>query len=450
MATIDSLAQINQQGLKTASFVEIKEALSNRYREIFGSDIDIDDTTADGIFINDLSLIINNILRVMDDMYANLDIRTASGQYLDVLCALSNITRKQPTKSNTILTVAYIGTADKTMTPEELTFIDVSGLEWQSPTPITFYAVPEGSDPVNYNVYVECKSYGMIAAPAGSITRMIELSSAYFESIDQPNDAIVGTDEESDSELRTRQQASGAGSGITVKSALQARLLALPDIEDVAVIDNPLDTIIIVADTVVMTEHSVYPIIRVTDRLLNDLSKVDKEQIGSVIYNALTPGIRTVLPVPTTAAKFYGTTQQYEYVDTINGVASSSLQRQFILWKVAKPYPDYTKSTPDPSLSITLHTLPYFSTDNIESIANQLISWLNSISIGTVISNSDVQLKTLQVDPQFRGSATYYLSESDITGLCYESTTAKNYLTYYKYSTFSYVTGTGTVTITLS
>ena len=44
-------------GLQIASFVEIREALIARYKEVYGTDIDLSTGTADGVFVNDLALI---------------------------------------------------------------------------------------------------------------------------------------------------------------------------------------------------------------------------------------------------------------------------------------------------------------------------------------------------------------------------------------------------------
>jgi hypothetical protein len=90
---IDQFIKITAGGIVIADYDQVQSALVKRYKEIYGSDIDLANTTADGVFVNDLALIINNILQSFKTLYSNLDVNTASGVYLDSLCRLSNITR---------------------------------------------------------------------------------------------------------------------------------------------------------------------------------------------------------------------------------------------------------------------------------------------------------------------------------------------------------------------
>ena len=97
---ISNFVSFTAGGLQTATFVEVREALIARYKEVYGNDIDLSTGSADGIFVNDLSLIINNILLTMQTLYSNLDVRTATGTYLDKLCALANVSIKPATYSS--------------------------------------------------------------------------------------------------------------------------------------------------------------------------------------------------------------------------------------------------------------------------------------------------------------------------------------------------------------
>lgn len=56
---IRSLIRMGSTGLITANFTQIRQALIERYRQTYGIDIDLSTGSADGIFVNDLALIIN-------------------------------------------------------------------------------------------------------------------------------------------------------------------------------------------------------------------------------------------------------------------------------------------------------------------------------------------------------------------------------------------------------
>ena len=73
------LIQFTKNGVYVADYQEIRSAICNRFKEIYGQDIDLATTSADGIYVETLSLMINNILQSFKHFYAQLDVRTASG-----------------------------------------------------------------------------------------------------------------------------------------------------------------------------------------------------------------------------------------------------------------------------------------------------------------------------------------------------------------------------------
>ena len=60
IVNIDEFIKLTNAGLKIATFTQVRAALIDRYKSIYGSDIDLSTGSADGIFVNDLALIINN------------------------------------------------------------------------------------------------------------------------------------------------------------------------------------------------------------------------------------------------------------------------------------------------------------------------------------------------------------------------------------------------------
>ena len=65
IVNIDEIIKLTNAGLKIATFTQIRAALIDRYKSIYGSDIDLSTGSADGIFVNDLALIINNIFDLL-------------------------------------------------------------------------------------------------------------------------------------------------------------------------------------------------------------------------------------------------------------------------------------------------------------------------------------------------------------------------------------------------
>lgn len=412
--TVNNLVQLTANGLVCADYTQIRAALIDRYRSIYGSDIDIDDTTADGVFLNNIALIINNILRALELFYQNLDVKNASGVYLDILCALTNITRKQATKSNVSLEIEYLGTDAVTYSPDDLIFVDKAGLEWRMTSNLSFTTANEKKA-----VYVECVDSGPITAPIGWINSTLEVSPLI--GIDQKIAANIGQDVESDETLRSRQQRSGSGAGTTVLDGLTSALLSISGIDDVYIRNEPDDTPIAsgnpdpteLADGTFQYGHSIYVVLRQADGIT-----IDDKTIGELIYSKLTPGISTAIP-----GSKGGTAKQYTHIETVNGVTSSLFDDQKINWKLAVPTA--------PQILITVNPYEHFSKSELDTVAKMMMEYLNSLPIGYVTTSNELSMKMIQFDPQFKGVATY-----SIGSVTYQNTN-ENPLSYFNYVNYT-------------
>lgn len=416
--TVNNLIQLTSDGLICADFTQVRAALIDKYRQIYGSDIDIDDTTADGVFLNNLSLIISNLLRTFELFYQNLDINKASGVYLDILCALSNVTRKQATKSNTILEIEYLGTDAVTYSPDDLIFVDKAGLEWKMTSNLSFTSANEKK-----SVYVECAESGAVTAPSGWINSTLEVSPLI--GISQTSAANIGQETETDSALRTRQQ-TASGVGTTVIDGLTSALLNVPGIEDVYIKNEPDDTPIVdgaevpktLADGVKQKGHSIYIVLRQADGIT-----IDDKTIADIIHSKLTPGISTTKAALSGSGSASGIAKDYEYIETVNGTSSSTIDSQHIYWKVAKPMSF--------AININIFVYDYFSTSEFDTIGKLMINYLNSLPIGYQVTDSEIIQKTVQFDPQFKGVATYSVRSVSFSSII-------NYLTYFNFSNIHY------------
>lgn len=415
--SLNNLISVSSSGISVATFPQIKEALITQYKFIYGTDIDVDETTADGIFINTNALIINNILQTMQSMYSNLDIHTASGKYLDILCALSNIERKPATRSNAVLQITYLGEASMTYPASELRFVDRAGVEWEATENYSF------SKEETKNVYVECRKIGPVTAPKEWIYQTIDATLPFV--IVQNEDANIGQEAESDFNLRHRQTSSGSGAGTTTLSSLESKLLAVNGVQDVLIFNNYQHEEVEVDDSTKLSPHSIYVVLRQQE----GITILDSE-IGNIIYSKLTPGICTV---ESTAER--GLKKSYEYVTDIYNVTSSSLGAQNVFWKVCEGFA--------PRLDITLTPYPFFTPSEFESIANSLMTYFNSLKIGETPTTTDILLKTVSVDPRFKGSATYYVDSVTIAS-------STNPLEFFNYTDYSYVESEGKYILTLS
>lgn len=416
--SINELIKLTAKGIVIADFTQIRAALINRYKVVYGSDIDLSTGTADGVFINDLALIINNILQCMNIMYQNLDVSSASGVYLDILCSLSNVTRRPATASNTYVNMLYISPSNNTLpqlfSADELTLIDKAGNEWKPTEDQEFISGQTKA------VYVTCQTVGPIKAPKNWIYQFVNASLSI--DVSQEYDANVGTEEESDASLRARRAQSTGAAGTTTMEALVGELLQISAIKNAYVYENNTGSSVTVSDGTDVDAHSIYVTIA-----FNDGMSVADSDIGTIIYKKLTPGIHSCQTDDSTN----GISKSFNYVAVVNGL-TQDIATQTAYWKQALPI------CPD----ITIKILPndYFSSEEFPLIANGIIKYCNNLSINVALTANDLLLQAMHSDPSFRGLPTYSVT----------SATASSYtnaFTYYKYD-YYFISCDGTVSYT--
>lgn len=423
MSTTDikDFVRFDASGVNVANFTEIRSEIIKRYKEAYGSDIDLSTSSADGVFVNNLSLIMNNILQTMLTLYSNLDVENASGKYLDTLCNLSNIIRKEATPSSVSLQITNVG-SDTLTNIDRLTFIDKSGVAWiyttENPLSIARNETKE--------ISAICEQPGPTEAPVGFIAGMLQ---NYPLQITQKENAIVGRDAETDDELRARRSKSLGGSSLTILESLIGSLMTISGINDVHIYNNNENKTKTAKDGTVIDSHSVYCILR-----LDGTVNVSDETIGNIIHSKLTPGVRTT-PLNETVGNT-GKAKSYTFVEKSYNTAIAE-SNQLIYWKEAVPIA--------PKIEIKISTYDFFTADEINTIGNRVISYLNKLPLSENLDKNKILIEAVQADPKFKGNLTYYVNSVTIDTSTYES----NPDTYYHYTDISSTNVGNTYTITL-
>lgn len=418
---IGNFIRLASAGMEVAEFVDIRDSIINRYKAVYGSDIDLSTGSADGIFVNDMSLIINNILQVMKSLYSNLDVDTASGVYLDMLCKYANVTRQIATKSVASIIVTSLFTIGEPVTfgdidnnnnvLNQITFVDKAGTEWISNSNITL-----GPDE-SAELTVTCSEAGPIDAPAGWIYQTLL---AMNLSVSQPENAIRGNNEETDTALRNRRAQSSGSNGVSVLESLVGALLNITGIQDVHIYNNNSLAPATSADGTVIPAHNTYIIIRQQPGL-----NIDDSTIGNLIYKKQTPGIKTT---ESTASSANGIAKQYSFIPQMLGVAINYFDQQ-VYWKKAVPIA--------PAITIVLTPSIYFVETEFDAIAANIYAYANGLKIGEQIDTDQIFIAALEADPGFKGKTTYTLSSSNVS-----VASTVNPDTYYEYTEYSFVKDT--------
>lgn len=315
---IEQLAKVDSNGFQAALFPQIKDAYVKKMQEIYGYDIDVSSASADGQFVMAESLVLNNIYRTLESLSDNLSPASATGKYLDILASLSGAFRQGATYSTATVYIANNSTVP--LTPSYLLLNDKNGNRWQWINPIestnTYKVTFPPKNGNNYNVTaieVTCTELGPIAAsstgqynmskPADRNTvfnlpakdrgcDIFETINASSLSVYQQSDATIGFAEETDASLRARRLRSFGQSGRTVLDSVASNLLNVPGVIDSWVYSNNTNTnSAALADGAVVPPHSVYAVIATQPDI-----NVPSINIGTAIYNTITPGIATTDP----------------------------------------------------------------------------------------------------------------------------------------------------------
>lgn len=315
---IEQLAKVDSNGFQAALFPQIKDAYVKKMQEIYGYDIDVSSASADGQFVMAESLVLNNIYRTLESLSDNLSPASATGKYLDILASLSGAFRQGATYSTATVYIANNSTVP--LTPSYLLLNDKNGNRWQWINPIestnTYKVTFPPKNGNNYNVTaieVTCTELGPIAAsstgqynmskPADRNTvfnlpakdrgcDIFETINAGSLSVYQQSDAITGFAEETDASLRARRLRSFGQSGRTVLDSVASNLLNVPGVIDSWVYSNNTNTdSAALTDGAVVPPHSVYAVIATQPDI-----NVPSINIGTAIYNTITPGIATTDP----------------------------------------------------------------------------------------------------------------------------------------------------------
>lgn len=412
------LITFNANGVVVADYQQIRATLVEQFKNIYGSDIDLSTSSADGIYIETLSLIINNILQTIKSMYANLDTRTATGKFLDILCALTNVTRKPATKSTVYVTIKGLSPNEPFLVGNQLVLLDKNGTTW---TCEPFTADENGEA----TVLAKCDEFGPVKAEVGWIYTTAQMLPGV--TITMQSEAIPGTWRESDAQLRARRDSVLSMRSTTVLEGIIASLLNVSGVLDVQIYNNDTLAAITAKDGTSIPKNAIYIVLRKNPNIA-----IADSVIGSIIYEKKTPGVHTTETTSLTT----GVAKSYNYPNVLN-------INQEVTWKECIPIA--------PTITIEVAPKNYFvsgtsanSTGNV--IANKVIDYLNNLRVSQDIDFLELQSVILFADPKYRGVSTYSLVDLKIDGLAQSFT---NPDTYFNYSNVD-ITGTSPSNIVIT
>jgi len=247
---------------------EILNDKNSAVQAIFGPDINLTPQSPDGQINGTLSESDAALWELAQACYDAFNPDAAVGNILSNLVQLNGITRLPATPS--IVELSLTGT-DSTVIPQGSIVSTASGIQYSTDSEVTI----SGATLVNASAVIP----GATISLAGTITE-IDTPVAGWSTVTNPLDAVIGQDEETDSELRIRRQQSVAFPSQSLLESIFSAIANLEGVDSVIVLENDTN----VVDSNGQDPHSIQAIVQ----------GGDSSEIAEAIFNEKATGITTV------------------------------------------------------------------------------------------------------------------------------------------------------------
>lgn len=227
------MAGVDASGFIKKAFSEVVDSLKSRFRQVFGNNIDVGDTSPLGRIASSVSTEISLLWEKLEEVYYSAFIDTATGVNLDRVAALLGIRRKQATKATGTVTFSRSSPATRDI-------VIPAGTRVSTQNGIIFATTQEAvlqAGNTSVDVPVEATEPGSAGnVAAGTIVVLVDPVSG-IDAVTNTSATSGGSDVESDEQLRLRTITYAPSANATVYS-IEAAILALDGVTDVNVSED--------------------------------------------------------------------------------------------------------------------------------------------------------------------------------------------------------------------
>lgn len=238
---------IDDNGLDIVGYQDLRAEKVEQYKTEFGDDIK---TTVDSVFGQQISISTqneNNLISLISTLLTTFDPNAANGEILSRLAVIMNKRRNEAVKSSVVVDV----TTDANGATIPIGFIVSNSSNIEFITTTSLIIAPSTTAQMTFTAV----SDGAIVASSGTLS-VIKTPVFGVGSTNNPDDAVVGRDRESDAELRGRMLRTSSNSNGTLSGIFTA-LSEVDGVTFVNVIEN--NTNVVFANG--QKAHTVFPII---------------------------------------------------------------------------------------------------------------------------------------------------------------------------------------------
>ncbi len=290
---------LTSTGLTMPRAADFLVTVQDSYEAATGLSVDWDRDQVVGVFSAIIAEQLDEVGQAVQAVYDARSRANATGVQLSDLGVIVGVDRDPATYSTA--TVTLTGTAGVVVVQGSVVEGggDNDDARWEVSEDATIAGL--GTD-----VVVTAVDPGAIVATATQIDKIVTPITGWT-GVSNLAAATVGTDEESDSTYRARQQSSLRITGSASAEAIRAKLAALDYVEAAVVVEND-DSVAAIVDGILMDPNSIAVII-----LPNTLTTAQKEAVVELIYTHCPAGVETIGTQSGTVTKADSTTKTIYY-----------------------------------------------------------------------------------------------------------------------------------------
>ena len=261
---------ISGNGVQIPTYAERLEALVSAYRNIFGSNINLEVSSPDYQLLSVFARALDDLTQIILLDFASRNPQYASGVGLDLLLPLHGLVRGGASSSTVPLTLT--GTPNAVL-PEAPQVLDDAGYLWACQT-----AGIQLNENGTALVSAVCTTPGAVSAPAGTVQHLVSPVSGLTSAVNALP-ATPGTEAETDASCRNRLRAAASAPALGTLDAIRNGVLSVSGVSDCVVLENTGDA----ADDRGIPAHSICVLFQ----------GGNANQVAQTVFDKKAPGIGT-------------------------------------------------------------------------------------------------------------------------------------------------------------
>lgn len=262
-------AQFTPTGITIQTYEEIYNELADGYRVIYGDDIDLSPNSPDGQRVGIEAKARLDLQAFAVSVYNSLDADLSANESLRRIIKWAGLTPRPATRSQWDITVN--APIDTTL-PSGFRIRDDIDQVWETQSEI---ALSAGDNTVTFFA----EDFGAVQGLMGSTLEQVDVVNGIILTLSAPVSALVGSDEETDSELRRRRNRSTENPAYSTIGQLFAAIGNLPGVTELAVYENDTDAF---DSELQLDAHSIWCVVEggAVDEIIETIAKFKTQGTG--------------------------------------------------------------------------------------------------------------------------------------------------------------------------